>query len=241
MTRLLSRLGIGAATVETRLPETELSPGETVDLTIDIDGGRADQPIDELYLTLRARVADEERDVAEFVTAESTTVPAGESQTVSTELTIPPWTPISREDCRVWLKTGLDVSWALEPSHETDLEITPGRFVVSLLAAVEELGFDYQGSEIREPMWLEEWPFVQAFRFTPTAEQYRSDIDAVTIVCQQRDADLKTGLEIDEREPAEEFTDVEYDEQEIVHIFQTADAGRIRRQLESLLEQYTNN
>lgn len=241
MSRLLSRIGIGAATVDTRLPDGDFSPGETVPVTIDIDGGRADQPIDELYLALRTRVADEERVVAQFVTAESTTVPAGESQTISTELTIPSWTPITREDCRAWLKTGLDISWAVEPSDEVELEISPGRFVVSLFAAVEAMGFEFQGSEIREPTWVQDQPFVQAFRFTPTAEQYRSDIAKLTILCQPRDADLKTALEIDEREPAEAFTDVEFDEQEVVHVFQTADAGRIRRQLESLLDQYTNN
>ncbi|MEF8826257.1 MAG: sporulation protein, partial [Halapricum sp.] len=205
MSRFLSRIGIGAATVDTRLPDEEFSPGETVDVTIEIDGGRTDQPIDELYLALRAQVADEDREVARFVTAESTTVPAGESQTVSTELPIPRWTPISQEDCRVWLKTGLDVSWALDPSDEEDLEISPDRFVMSLFAAVEELGFDYRGSEIREPAWVDDRPFVQAFRFAPTSEQYRAAIDKLTIVCQRRDADLKTVLEIDEREAAEEF------------------------------------
>jgi len=239
--RLLSRVGIGAATVETHLPETDFHPGETVDVTIEIEGGRADQPIDELYLTLRTRVADENRVVAEFVTAESTTVPAGESQTVSAELTLPAWTPITREDCRVWLETGLDVSWGLDPSDEVDLEISPDRYLVSLFAAVAELGFDYEGSEIREPSWVEDRPFVQAFRFTPTAEQYRSDIERVTVVCQPRDDDLKTVLEIDQRVAAEEFTDVEFDEQEVVHIFQTPDAGMFRRQLESLFDQYTTN
>ena len=241
MTRFLSRLGIGGASVDTRLPEGEVSPGQAVDLTIEIEGGRADQPIDELYLDLRTRIGDEERVVAEFVTAESTTVPAGESQTISTALTIPPWTPITREDCQVWLKTGLDVSWAVEPSDEDDLDITPGRYVVSLFAAVEALEFEYEGSEIRDPAWLDDWPFVQAFRFTPTTEPYRSDVDSLTVVAQPREADLKTVLEIDRREAAEEFTDVEYDEQEIVHIFQMADAGRIRRQLEELLEQYTHD
>ena len=241
MTRLLSRLGIGAATVETRIPDGEFSPGETVDVAIEIEGGRADQPIDDLYLELWAQVGDDERRLAQFVTAESTTVPAGESQTVTSAVEIPPWTPVTREDCRVWLKTGLDVSWALEPSDEANLEIAPGRYVVSLLAAVEELGFDYEGSEVREPGWLEDWPFLQAFRFAPTAEPYRSTVDDLTVVCHPRETDLKTILEIDEREAAEVYTEVEYDEQEVVHIFETADAGRIRRQLESLLDRYTSD
>ncbi|MEF8855199.1 MAG: sporulation protein [Haloarculaceae archaeon] len=48
--RLLPRLGIGPATVDTRLPDGNFSPGETVDVTIEIEGWRADQPIDERSL-----------------------------------------------------------------------------------------------------------------------------------------------------------------------------------------------
>jgi sporulation-control protein len=240
MSRFLSRIGIGAATVETRLPEREFTPGETVEATIEIEGGSSEQPIDELYLALLTRVGEEERVVAEFKTAESTTVPAGESQTVSTELTIPSWTPITMGDARVWLKTGLDISWAVDPSTEEELEVAPGPYVEGLLAAVEELGFDYRDSELREPAWLEEAPFVQAFRFTPSSEPYRSDVDDLTIVCQPREGDLKTVVEIDEREAAEEFTEVKYDEQEVVHVFETTNEDMLRRQLESLLDQYVH-
>jgi sporulation-control protein len=240
MSRFLSRIGIGAATVETRLPEGAFTPGQTVEATIEIDGGRSEQPIDELYLVLLARVGDQERVVAEFKTAESTTVPAGESLTITTDLTIPSWTPITRGDSKVWLKTGLDVSWAVEPSDEEDLEIVPGPYVEGLFAAVDELGFDYRGSELREPAWLEDQPFVQAFTFGPTTERYRADIDDLTFVCHPREEDLKTVVEIDEKEPAEEFAEVAYDKQEIVHVFETTNEDMLRRQLESLLAQYTH-
>lgn len=239
MGRLLSSLGIGAATVDTILPETPLTPGETVEATVDIEGGSADQSIDALYFGLLTRADGADRVIAQFEVAESLTIRAGEARTLQTEITIPPWTPITRGGRRVWLKTGLDVAWAVDPSDEDDVEVVPGPHLEALLAAAEELGFEARGSEVREPAW-HDWPMVQAFRFEPGPDVYRGDLDALTLVPLSRENGLRAIIEIDEAEPAEAETEIAFDQQEILHVFKSADPDRVRRQLRSRIDQNTH-
>lgn len=240
MSRLLSSLGIGAATVDTILPKTTFSPGETVEATVEVEGGRSAQEIDALYFALLTRFDGEDRVIDRFKVAEPFTIPAGETRSVTTELTVPPWTPLTRDDCRVWLKTGLDVSWAVDPDDEDDIEVTPGPILEAVFAAVEALGFVGRGSALREPVWLDDRPFAQSFEFLPGPDAFRSDVDALTIVAVPRGEDLRTVVEIDEREPAEEETEVDFDQQEVFHTFETTDEDMVGRQLRSTIDRHTH-
>lgn len=49
MNQVLSSIGIGAATVDTVFPRTELVPGETVTADVELYGGDATQEIDGIY------------------------------------------------------------------------------------------------------------------------------------------------------------------------------------------------
>lgn len=239
MSRLLSRLGIGAATVDTRLPETAFTPGETVEATVEIEGGRSEQTIDAIYFALLSR-DDGTRVIGEFQVTEPFTLGPNESRTVETELTVPPWTPITRGDRRVWLKTDLDVAWSVDPDDEDGIEVVPGPYLEAVLAAVDELGFEFRDSTLREPAWLEDRPFAQAIRFEPRKAAYRDDLDGLTIVSVPRETELRTVIEIDEQEEAEGTADVRYDSQEVFHTFDTTDPAMVRRQLESTIDQHTH-
>lgn len=118
MNRLLSSIGIGAATVDTLLPKTEFTPGETVEATVEMTGGNAEQEIDGLYFALLTRVDDEHVVVDQDEITESVSLAPGETRTLTTEVTVPPRTPVTEGECRVWLKTGLDISWAVDPNDE---------------------------------------------------------------------------------------------------------------------------
>jgi len=239
MGRLLSSLGIGAATVETILPDGALAPGETVEVTVEIKGGSVQQTIDGLYFGLLTKTDGSDQLIAQFRVVESLTVDAGQRRTIETEITIPPWTPVTRGDRRVWLKTGLDVSWAVDPNDEDDIVVAPGPHMEALFAAAEDLGFEPCESELREPKW-HDWPLVQAFRYEPGPAVYRDDVEALTLVPLSRERGLRTVIEIDEAEPAEAETDIAYDQQEILHVFETADRDRVRRQLRSRIDQNTH-
>lgn len=240
MNRLLSSIGVGAATVDTLLPERDFIPGETVEATIELEGGRSDQEIDALYFALLTQVGNTDHVIDQFEITDSVSLPAGETLTMTSEVTIPRWTPLTRADHRVWLKTGLDVSWAVDPNDEDDIEVAPSPIMDALFQAVDDLGFEAHGSELREPDWLDDRPFAQAFEFGPGPDAYRDDIEELTLVFLPREDDLRTVIEIDEREPSEAETAVAFDRQEVFHTFGTSNENMVRRQLQTTIDSHTH-
>lgn len=50
--KLLASVGIGSATVDTKIFRSELVPGEEVEGIVQIRGGNVEQQIDSIYLSL---------------------------------------------------------------------------------------------------------------------------------------------------------------------------------------------
>lgn len=240
MKRLLSSVGVGAATVDTLLPKTDLIPGETVEATVEITGGRSDQSFDALYFALVTKVKGSDIVLDQFKITDPFTIAAHETRTITTDVTLPLWTPVTGNDRRVWLKTGLDVAWAVDPTDQDDIDVVPGPHVEALLTAVTDLGFEYRSSELREPDWLEGRPVVQAFTYEPLTAPFDTDIDSLTVLCIPREEDLHTVVEIDERESVEDGTEVEFDEQEIALNFDTTNPDMLRRRLAATIDRYTH-
>lgn len=239
MGRVLSSIGVGAATVDTILPKTELTPGETVELTIELEGGDSDQEIESIYLAVLTRVGGDDFVLEQFRLAESFTLAAGESRTETTDITVPYSTPLTRDGQHVWLKTGLDIDWAVDPTDEDTVEIVPDTQFSALLDALDRLGFVADHVEMSETPWLDGRQFLQAFAFTPDGDQW-PDLDGVTVMPVPRDEDLRAFVEIDEREEAEHLTDQEYDKQEVSLTFDTTDSDIIQGRLKSTIESHTH-
>lgn len=239
MSRLLSSVGIGSATVDTILPTAELSPGETVEATVEIEGGSSAQEIGEIYFALVTRGGGDEVVLSTFEIADAFTIEAGETRVITTDVTIPRWTPLTRDDQTVWLKTGLGIDWAVDPSDEDVIEVVPDAFVAALFEAVEGLEFAYSHSEIVESPWLERQPIVQTVTFLPETDRFEDDLDALTLTCVPRGDDLRVVVGLDEREPAEQQTEVEFDVQEVPITFEGADAAEMQRRIASTIDRYT--
>lgn len=240
MKRVLTRIGIGSATVDTILPRTELSPGETVEATVELDGGDSDQEIERIYFSVVTAVDGEDVVLDTFDIPDGFTLAAGETRSLETELTLPMWTPLTRDSQRVWLETGLDVEWAVDPSDRDDIEVLPGEFLEALFDAVDALGFRFVRAEIGETPWLDRQPFAQEFEFEPREGPFRDDLDGLAVVAVPRETDLRTFVEIDEDEPAEHMTDQDFDEQEVSITFDAANADMMRRRLKSVIDRHTH-
>lgn len=74
----------------------------------------------------------------------------------------------------------------------------------------------------------------------PVRPEAETDVEALTLVCLPREADLKVVGEMDERESAETTAEVDYDRQEVVQTFDTADVDMVRRQLRSTIDRHGN-
>lgn len=57
MKKVLASIGIGNATVDTVLPSTTVTPGESVDAEVRIEGGDAEQAVDRIELELETATA----------------------------------------------------------------------------------------------------------------------------------------------------------------------------------------
>ncbi|WP_227378830.1 sporulation protein [Haladaptatus halobius] len=239
MKRVLSSIGIGAATVDTILPKTQLKPGETVEVTVELEGGDSDQEITAIYFALLTQVDDDDVVLDQFQLNESFTLATGESRTTTTDITVPRSTPLTQDGQQVWLKTGLDVKWAVDPTDKDTIEIVPDAYLNALLDALNKLGFTTSHIGIEETPWLDRRQFLQKFEFTPDGDQW-PDLDGVTVMPVLRGEDLRVFMEIDECESAEHLTDQDYDKQEVSITFDTTNLDIIRRRLKSTIEAHTH-
>lgn len=148
---LLSRVGIGSATVDTILETDTVRPGDTIDAHIEIEGGSEDQEVDELELAVVTsyQVPSGEDDVtystaeiSEMELTEGFTVHEGEERTMEVPpIEIPVTTPATIDRTRVWVETGLEIDWSVDPTDEDELHVEPGPSLAALLEAIENLGF----------------------------------------------------------------------------------------------------
>lgn len=243
MKRVLSSIGIGAATVDTVLPRTELRPGETVEVDVEMYGGETTQEINGIYFALKTRVESdgdvEERVLASPEVNQSISLAPGDTRTIPVDIELPLWTPLTVGGASVWLATGLDIDWARDPTDEDRIDVVPDEFVAALLEAVEDLGFALRFTELVDTPYLDDRPFAQEFDFRPTEDRFVADLDELEITVMPREDDLRVFVEFDRRDPIAEEYDVDFDEQEIPITFDQPKSDAIRRRIESGIDQHT--
>lgn len=236
MGRILSRIGIGAATVDTVLPKLELRPGETVRVDVELSGGDSNQEIGGIAFVLKARVgADgdgDERVIAEFGADRSISLVADEERTIPVDVDVPLWTPVTTGGVSVWLETRLDIDWARDPTDEDQIEVVPDESVSALLEAMDDLGFDLRSSDLVDVPHVDDRPMAQTFRFHPADGPYEADLDAVEVTVMPRDDDLRVFVEFDRKGTIADEHDLDFDRQEEPMTLKRASVEAIRGRLE---------
>jgi sporulation-control protein len=203
MKRVLSSVGIGSATVDTVLPDGSFVPGETVEATVEVEGGSSEQEIEQLNFAFVTRYRGEEgyeQSVFErFGVAEPFTIGAGDRREIPIEFTVPYGTPLTKGGVTVWLKTGLDIDWALDPTDKDHVEVQPDERMAALFEAVEDLGFGFHSSEVERTRFGHSHPFAQEFEFRPRSGPFARDLDELELVCAPTADAVQVHLEIDRR------------------------------------------
>lgn len=242
MKRILSSIGIGAASVDTVLPRTELHPGETVEADVELHGGEATQEIEGIYFALQTVVDGEdgtdERTLSEFRIDQSIELSPDEERTIPVAFEVPLWTPLSRGGADVWLETGLDVDWATDPTDEDRIEVVPDPYVAALFEAIEDLGFAMRYTELVETDYLDDRPFAQEFDFRP-GSAYRDQLDELEVTVMPRGSDLRVFVEFDTHDAVADEYDMDFDEMEAPYTFDEPNAESIRRRLVEGIDQHT--
>ena len=236
MGRILSRIGIGAATVDTVLPKLELQPGETVQVDVALSGGDSDQEIEGIVFVLKTRVeSDGDSDeyvLAEFEADRPVSLSAEEERTIPVDVEVPLWTPVTTGGVSVWLETRLEIDWARDPTDEDEVEVVPDESVSALFEALDDLGFVLGSADLVDVPHVDDRPVAQRFRFRSAGGEYEADLDAVEVTVMPRRDDLRVFVEFDLKATIADDHDMDFDRQEEPMTLEWASVEAIRGRLE---------
>lgn len=188
---LLSRFGIGSATVDLIPDETTVQPGGTVNAHLELEGGASDQTVEDIEVALVTRFQAQrggDSSPAQYVLWETEfkegfTVEAEADRTLDVPpIEVPVSTPVTLGDSEVWIQTGLDIEWAVDPSDEDQLDVTPGPRLQAVLDAMDRLDFGLRSvTNEEEDSRFTPLPFVQRFTFRGGGGPFAGELDEVLL------------------------------------------------------------
>ncbi len=205
--RALASVGIGAAQVDTVLERDRVQPGETLGGTVYVRGGNQAQRIEHIYISLMTRYLKKSGDnehhvdyvLSETRVQESFEMGAGQNRELPFSLPVPWETPLSVGRSSVWVKTGLSVSMALDPSDHDTLRVEPTAGMQAVLGAVERLGFYlYKADTEANKRMRRRAPFVQELEFRPNG-RYAKRLQELELILEPAPDGLLVLLEADLR------------------------------------------
>jgi len=208
--KFLSKVGVGAAKVDTILQETSVVRGGHLLGEIHMTGGKVNQDVKRVYLELYTHYTYENEEGHRVTNTcvlhaldidESFSLLANEEVVYDFELEVPFETPVSLGKTKVYLKTGLDVDWAFDPKDKDEIEVLPEPATEAILTTIEELGFEHSNEsgtciEMENPVGI---PFVQNFTLIGR-EGLGSEIEALDLLILANEHQAEVQAEIDKRE-----------------------------------------
>lgn len=214
--KTLASIGIGSARVDSVVQQEFLTPGENINVTIEVYGGSTPQEIENIDLKVYCRYFDEEKVesnsndsshertrkisknyvLASWTLPYSFTIESGQHRQFDVELILPLNTPVSIGDTKVWLETGLDISLAKDPTDKDMLTIRPDAMLDGIFAELEEQGLRIRQVECEAATGFS-LPFVQEFEFVPTTGPFHGLWRELEIVVHRHPEALELWFEID--------------------------------------------
>lgn len=206
--KMLSKIGIGAAKVDTVLHNAEVMRGEVLTGEVRLQGGKTSQVINRIYVELQTNFIQEHDEGSSshvfslhlLEIADRFTLEANEEVIYDFELQVPLDSPLSFGHTHSWLKTGLDVSFAFDPKDHDPVVILPDPASQMVLAAAEDLGFQHTHHSGR-CLALHSWgevPFVQVFEYRGTGAIGRQ-FEELEIMAQADEHQSHFQIEVDRR------------------------------------------
>ncbi len=214
--KMLSKVGVGAATIDAVLDHEQAEPGQPISGVINIVGGKVDQQINKIDLDVYCNYFVEETieedneshtrkiektcRINSFDIAENFTIGSGEKKKLNFSFELSPHAPLSAGHCKSWLKTNLDIDYALDTDDKDYIDIRPNPLQAATIAALIDLGFEVVEVE-SEGCHCDRTtlPFIQEFEFVARSGEFRGKLDEVELVMFINGDNLDIFLEIDRR------------------------------------------
>lgn len=216
--KVLSKMGIGAASVATELFTKLFIPGEPVKGVVNIKAGSVEQQIDAIYFKIKSTFEDEvevegsdgeEEEISvtrravlmEFKISEPFTLGPDESISFDLDFILPIDTPATVGKTRTWVETGLDIKRALDPKDRDYIHVLPHPVVDTVLESATGLGLEIS-QVVCEPapeFMNMRLPFVQEFELKPVQGPFQSRLDEVELIFKPLEDSVEVFMEVDRK------------------------------------------
>lgn len=203
-------MGIGSATVDAKLKNDHIIAGSNVEGIVEVSGGKVEQHIDGIYMSLVTTYFKEVDDkkvenkaiIGKFRLTGSFTIKPDEVREIPFTFEVPFDAPITAGGTRVWVQTGLDIKLAVDPTDQDFIEIKPFPLMRSFIKAVEDLGFRLRKvqSEQAPAKLRKRLPFVQEFEYVPVEGEFVGKLDELELIFNASfERNLEVFMEIDKK------------------------------------------
>jgi sporulation-control protein len=131
--KFLSSIGIGHVKVDTVVPKSSITAGENINGEVIIEGGMADQPINEVRLLLLFKYEEDkedsdfpyhEKELKTIVLNSIGTIKAGEKKAISFQIPTDPVHPKTTGTNQTILRTTVDIPQAVDPTDEDNIIVS---------------------------------------------------------------------------------------------------------------------
>jgi sporulation-control protein len=190
--KVFASVGIGAASVDTKLEKERYTAGERVSGVVEVKGGNVEQEVDSIYLKLYTTYIRESDDkkytdsacIEKIQITEPFVIQANEVKQFPVSFELPFDTPVTVGSTRVWVATGLDIKNAMDPSDKDYIEISPNEMMNSVFSSLGRLGFKLRKADCEQASrhLRGRNPFVQEFEFVPVTGRYSRRLDELEVV-----------------------------------------------------------
>lgn len=194
--KFLSKIGIGAATVNLVLDQQTARVGEEVTGTLQIQGGKVPQHIKAVYVNLyiKAQMGDKtaHRKIASIKAGANIRLISGQNLRMPFRYTLPEL-PQSSKYVSYSFQSSLDIPGALDPLDFDAFNVQPRAEVEMVQQALQSLGFQekYESGEFNG--------YYQEFEYKATSSPFKGRIDELEIVMLPGNAGVELHIELDKR------------------------------------------
>jgi len=145
---ILTRIGIGSATIDLIPETTTVRVGGQINSSLKLKGGSSAQTVKDIEIALITQYKAEGAEgnsfwkqygLWEMEFEEELVVHPNDDRTVDVPpIQVPLSTPVTLGDTTVWIQSALDIDWAVDPSDVDQIEVQPNALLQAVLDALED-------------------------------------------------------------------------------------------------------
>ncbi|MBF0258920.1 MAG: sporulation protein [Desulfamplus sp.] len=216
--KMLSKIGVGSASVETELFNDVFVPGEFVRGKVTVKGGSVEQNIDSIYFKVKSTYEDEikiedddeEKEInitrnaviMDTQISEPFTINPGQIIEFEIDFTLPVYTPVTAGKTKTWVETGLDIKMAVDPADKDYIHVQPHPLVDAVLGSAMDMGLEVY-KVVCEPAPRNmnmKVPFVQEFSLRPVEGHLKNRLEEIELIFRpSENSGLDVFMEVDRK------------------------------------------